>query len=270
MSESALTSIVTGMALNGHKPILEIMFGDFITLCADGLINHASKFVGLYDKPLNIVIRTPMGGFRGYGATHSQTIEKILFGIPNINIYATNILQDPGLTIVTALNSGNPSIVIENKSDYSRDIKYDNRFEVSYFKGNNVYYVHLNHDIVNDGYIIAYGGMVSTALEIIHDLYISTEKNLGLIVPILISPLHDFLIDNISAWLYDKELYVLEESNKQFGFGSEVSRLILENSIRTKNFKIFSAKGSAIPSSKDLEKEVLPSKESILKELING
>ena len=61
MSESALTGIAVGMALNGYKPILEIMFGDFITLCADQIINHASKFPFLFGKDINMVIRTPMG-----------------------------------------------------------------------------------------------------------------------------------------------------------------------------------------------------------------
>ena len=54
------------------------MFGDFLTLCFDQIINHATKFCEMYGKKLNIplLIRVPMGGKRGYGPTHSQSIEK--------------------------------------------------------------------------------------------------------------------------------------------------------------------------------------------------
>ena len=75
----------TGLALNGMKPIVEIMFGDFITLAFDQIINHASKFCEMYGRHVNIplIIRTPMGGRRGYGPTHSQSLEKYFLGIPN-------------------------------------------------------------------------------------------------------------------------------------------------------------------------------------------
>ena len=54
MSEQGFTGMGIGMALAGLKVIVEIMFGDFITLCADQMINHASKFVGLYDKKFTL------------------------------------------------------------------------------------------------------------------------------------------------------------------------------------------------------------------------
>ena len=60
--------------MRGFKPILEIMFGDFITLCTDQIINGATKFSWMYGEhlPTPLFIRTPMGGGRGYGPTHSR------------------------------------------------------------------------------------------------------------------------------------------------------------------------------------------------------
>lgn len=67
ISEAAITGLANGLALGGFRPLLEVMFGDFITLALDQIINHASKFFHMYNKSVNcpIVIRTPMGGRRG-------------------------------------------------------------------------------------------------------------------------------------------------------------------------------------------------------------
>ena len=78
ISEAAIVGIGNGLALAGMKPYVEIMFGDFITLCMDQIVNHSSKYFHMYNKKARcpIVVRTPMGGNRGYGPTHSQTLRQ--------------------------------------------------------------------------------------------------------------------------------------------------------------------------------------------------
>ena len=78
--------IGNGLALGGFRPVVEIMFGDFMTLCFDQLVNHAAKFNGMYDGRVTvpILVRAPMGGGRGYGPTHSQNLEKHLAGAPGL------------------------------------------------------------------------------------------------------------------------------------------------------------------------------------------
>ena len=78
ISEAAITGLSSGMSIQGHKPIVEIMFGDFLTLTFDQIVNNISKFHDMYNKGVRnpIIIRTPMGGRRGYGPTHSQSLEK--------------------------------------------------------------------------------------------------------------------------------------------------------------------------------------------------
>jgi len=112
ISEAGLAGVATGMALRGLRPVLEIMFGDFTTLLADQLINHISKFRWMYNGSVSLplLIRTPMGGRRGYGPTHSQTMEKLFLGVPGLTVLAPSQFEidddSPGrLLEKTILNS---------------------------------------------------------------------------------------------------------------------------------------------------------------------
>ena len=86
-----------GLALAGMRPVCEIMFGDFLTLAADQIVNHASKFKWMYNDQVTVptIIRTPMGGRRGYGATHSQCLEKHFLGVPGTVVLALHHRFDP-------------------------------------------------------------------------------------------------------------------------------------------------------------------------------
>ena len=113
------------MALRGLRPVLEIMFGDFTTLIADQLINHISKFRWMYNDSVTVplVIRTPMGGRRGYGPTHSQSLEKLFLGVPGLTVLApanfSAVDDSPGNLLKNAiLHSDSPVLFIENKLQY--------------------------------------------------------------------------------------------------------------------------------------------------------
>ena len=121
ISEAGLVGIAAGMSLRGLRPVVEIMFGDFFTLIADQLINHIAKFRWMYNDQVNvpIVIRAPMGGRRGYGPTHSQSLEKLYLGIPGLRILSPCTLGDPGKLLTQAiLDDENPVLYIENKLLY--------------------------------------------------------------------------------------------------------------------------------------------------------
>ena len=105
ISEHAITNFAVGMALQGKKPIVEIMFGDFVSLIMDPLINTLPKLTHMYaqQKPLPILIRTPMGAGRGYGPTHSQSLEKFITAIEGIHTYAPTKFLDPTAFITSLI-----------------------------------------------------------------------------------------------------------------------------------------------------------------------
>ena len=92
ISEGLIAGVANGLALNGFKPYAEFMFGDFTALAFDQFINHAAKIYNMYNKKITcpVVFRTPMGGKRGYGPTHSQSLEKHFIGMDMFEIIALN------------------------------------------------------------------------------------------------------------------------------------------------------------------------------------
>lgn len=125
ISEAGFTGLAAGMALRGLRPVVEIMFGDFLTLAADQIINHISKFRYMYNDQvrLPLVIRTPMGGRRGYGPTHSQTLEKHYLGVPGLRVLAPCALGDPGELLAQAiLQDDDPVLFVENKLLYLQQV----------------------------------------------------------------------------------------------------------------------------------------------------
>jgi pyruvate/2-oxoglutarate/acetoin dehydrogenase E1 component len=127
ISEAGFTGLAAGMALRGLRPVVEIMFGDFLTLIADQVINHIAKFHWMYSGAKSpeeqvytpLVIRTPMGGRRGYGPTHSQTLEKHFLGVPGLRVLAPCALGDPGGLLRQAILEDQDAVLfIENKLLY--------------------------------------------------------------------------------------------------------------------------------------------------------
>ena len=123
ISEAGFTGIATGLALQGYRPIVEIMFSDFLTLIADQVINGMAKFPWLYGVPCPVVIRTPSGGRRGYGPTHSQSLESLFYHVPGLRIVAPSIFHDPGELLRRAVYSDKPTLFVEAKISYPKKLQ---------------------------------------------------------------------------------------------------------------------------------------------------
>jgi pyruvate/2-oxoglutarate/acetoin dehydrogenase E1 component len=269
MSEQGFTGVGVGMALAGLKPIIEIMFGDFVGLTMDQILNHASKFVEGFQKKVQLVVRTPMGGYRGYGATHSQSIEKLYFGLPNIFVISPSVVHDPGELLKKSIEIGSPVLFVENKLDYThklfRNEKNADLFDIKYHGGDfPICEVNLKSETPQLT-IISYGGMVSPVLKMIFDMYIAEEIPVRLLAPSSVSPLNFELLAKLTY--SDSKIMTIEEGHVPFGFGDAVISNLHQNGIHAQ-FKTIGAKNNIIGASKNVEDKVLPNFEVIIKEIL--
>jgi len=273
ISEQAITGLSNGLAISGMKPYLEIMFSDFITLCMDQIINHASKFYYMYNKQVTcpIVIRTPVGGGRGYGPTHSQAMEKFLIGIDTIRVIAINAFIDPFFIYTQIHRLAHPVIVIENKAGYGRymhkeTLLYSIKNEQKSF-GNTI--VHPN-DCEANITILTYGENASRIYDKMEELFDELDAILELHVINCLYPLNiDSTLDSLNK---TQKLLIVEESSVDYGIGSEVAALV-HDKLPSVKIKRLGAMSIPIPSIRSLEEEVLQFnkvKQSISELLNNG
>ncbi len=122
IAEGGFVGVAIGAAMTGLRPVVEIMFMDFITLAADQLINHAAKFRYQFGEQCRvpIVVRCPAGAGRGYGPTHSQSLERLFVGTPGLRVVAPSTAADAKGMLKSAIRCDDPVIFIESKILYSR------------------------------------------------------------------------------------------------------------------------------------------------------
>ena len=120
--EGGFVGVAVGAALTGLRPIVEIMFMDFITLAMDQLANHAAKFRYQFGPQVCVpmVVRTPAGAGRGYGPTHSQSLEKWLVATPGLIVAAPATAADANGMLKSAIRCDDPVVFIESKILYGR------------------------------------------------------------------------------------------------------------------------------------------------------
>ena len=266
ISESAITGISNGLALNGFKPYAEIMFGDFMTLAFDQIVNHASKFHHMFNKKVNcpVVVRTPMGGRRGYGPTHSQTLDKFLVGIDNIKTVALNTFLDPAVIYGSIHQERHPVIVIENKTDYGKKIGQHRAKNFVYESNRDAFPVVRIRPAISAPTltIVAYGGMADLVAGLLEAIFMETDHKPELIVPSLISHLPVDIIAGLVS--RTGRLLVIEEGTGFAGIGSELIASVVEMSEYRIKARRVTAHPVPIPSVRSLENIILPDKTRIL------
>ena len=122
ISESAVCGIAVGAAQSGLRPVVEIMFIDFITLALDQLVNQAAKahFMSGGQLSVPMVLRTQGGSGGRAGAQHSQSLEAWLTHIPGLKVVMPANAADAAGLLLSAIADPNPVVFVENKSLYFR------------------------------------------------------------------------------------------------------------------------------------------------------
>ena len=280
ISEAGITGIAGGMALRGMRPVVEIMFGDFITLTADQVINHLTKFHDMYNGQVNapVVIRTPMGGRRGYGPTHSQTLEKLFLGVPGLTVLApfhlkgSHLLGEPGRLLYEAITKlDNPAFFVENKLQYLlKCLTPENlaEYQLTETKTSDeldapTYSFSLKDAPRPQLTLTAYGYMAHLALETLHTLAYEDEIFCELVVPTQLAPFElEPLFQSVRK---TGRLLTLEEGTLSLGWGSEVlARTAEQLGSDLKHSGRLAARETVIPVAPDLEGAYLPGLPAIL------
>jgi pyruvate/2-oxoglutarate/acetoin dehydrogenase E1 component len=270
ISEAAIVGLASGLALRGLRPIAEIMFGDFLFLAGDQLVNHAAKFRWMYNDGVRVplVIRTPMGGRRGYGPTHSQSIEKHFMGVPGLWVVAPHILLSPGdLLRQATLECDEPVVFIESKTCYARPLlagvpgmsttvisDVESPFATMW----------LRHEGASqsDGMMWCYGGMAPHCIDTIAQLRDVEGLSVDLAIVSQLSPVPATHIGRILDEASPKLSIYVEEASVSHGWSAEILSQVAEHigsaTGRDVRHERIGGVHEPIASSRELEREALP------------
>ena len=121
ISELALAGAAFGAAVTGLRPVFEVMFGDFMALPMDSLVNQSAKFWYISNEqgPVPLVVRSAVGGGGRFGAMHSQFHATWFQGVPGLKIAAPSNPADAKGLLKAAIRDDNPVIFLEHKRLYS-------------------------------------------------------------------------------------------------------------------------------------------------------
>ena len=272
ISEAALVGLAGGMALRGLRPVVEIMFGDFLTLALDQLLNSLTKFTVMYGERLAVpvVVRTPMGGRRGYGPTHSQSLEKLCFGIPRLDVVSPAHVHDLRAVLRHLVLEGTrPALLVEYKLLYAERMLDDAALAERGFRvarsGGPLGTVVLTPAALDapDVTLVAYGGMAPLALETAGRLQREEGVGVELVLPARISPLD---LDPIAASVRATgRAVVAEEGTRTNGWGAELACRLYEAGgvpLRSPVVRVAAA-DEVLPSCRELEAELLPDRDDL-------
>ena len=270
ISEAGVAGASIGLALAGFKPITEVMFADFLTLCMDQIYNHAVKFPGMFrDMAVPLVIRAPSGGRRGYGATHSQSPEHLFASVPGLTIVYGSHRHDVGRLLIDAtMRWAYPVLFLEHKLLYSEPQDRADYVELPSAK----------HDVAADLFptlrtgednpdvtLVTYGGMLPLVEAGAKRLRDEEELAVEIVVPSLLAPLPR---GTLTTQLRErKRVVVVEESHHQYGIAAEIAASLLERNYGGKLLRI-GAPPLPIPSARSLERQMLPDDSRVVEQVL--
>lgn len=274
VSEACLAGMAGGLALAGMRPVLEIMFGDFLALCTDQMVNYISKYRGMYNDQVRcpLVVRTPMGGRRGYGPTHSQSLEKLLLGLPDVRLVALSAFHDPQALLATAVADEAPVVLLENKLLYTRPLRLpDEEGWVGDFAARVAPGPYPAVSLSPVGFrradlaLATYGGMAELALQAAEELLMEYEVACEVVV---FSEIYPLRLEPLGAALERSRgrLLTAEEGILAGGWGAEVAAACASKGWLRGPVGRVGARPEPIPSAPSLEEQVLPGVADLIEE----
>lgn len=267
ISETAYMGCAAGTAITGLRPIVELMFSDFIAVCYDQVINQAAKMHYMFGGKVSVpmVLRTAAGGGTGAAAQHSQSLEVMYAHVPGLKVVMPSTPYDAKGLLKTAIRDNNPVIFLEPKLLYRKKGEVpEEEYTIPLGKA----------DIKRPGRdlsIITYGRTVQMALEVAQKL-----QGEGVEIEVLdlrsLAPLDTEAI--ISSVRKTHKAVIVHEAVEFGGFGGEIAGVIADSEAfyyLDAPIKRVGAQYCPVPFNPGLEAEMLPNAgriEAAVKELL--
>lgn len=258
ISEAGIMGLAAGAAACGLRPIVEIMFMDFMTICMDGIVNQIAKMRYMFGSQytVSIVIRTPAGGGLNAGPQHSQSLEAWFAHVPGLKVVMPGTPYDVKGLLKSAIRDDNPVIVVENKTLHAlKGPIPEQEYLLPIGKA----------DIKKQGTdvtVVATSRMVHEALKAA-DILGQENINIEVIDLLSISPWDKEMVLNSVAKTH--RLVIAHEAVKSFGVGAEISAVVAEEIMEELDAAIMRVGAPFVPIPFSLEKAYLPNADDVIK-----
>jgi 2-oxoisovalerate dehydrogenase E1 component len=270
IAEAGIVGVSNGMALAGLRPVAEIMFADFATLVADQLINFAAKFYYMYGGKARcpLTVRIVSGAGRGYGPTHSQSLERLFCGIPGLRVLALSQRHDAARLLTHAvLHDDGPKVFVENKLLYALRPMAEPPVDLAIVPGTNASgYAALQYqprgNRAADVTVVTYGGMTGVAESAMKQLLADEESSFDYFVLTQLWPLDVTSI--VQSVRRTRRLVVVEENVPEYSVGASVIAAVAQRCPEGFASRAVGAQPVPIPAVRHLEEKVLPSAAAVV------
>jgi len=258
LSETTLGGTGVGAALTGARPVVEIMFGDFLAIIADHLINYAAKMYFNYGDGTGVplVVRTTYGGGEQFGLHHSQSPVAWFQNVPGIKIVAPGSPREYRALLKAAVRDDDPVVFLENKRLYDHEGPVPEAAETMPLCRSAV----VRHG--TDATVVAVGGMVPEALaaaDALADRGIDAEViNPRTLVPLDVDPI-------VSSVRKTNALVTVHEAPTFGGYGGEIVGQVAERALFSLDAPVrrVGAPFTPVPFAENLESAYLPDADDV-------
>jgi pyruvate/2-oxoglutarate/acetoin dehydrogenase E1 component len=258
ISEPGITGLGVGAAMTGLRPVVDIMFGDFLTLVMDQLANQAAKahYMSGGNLQVPLTLRTTLGATRRSAAQHSQSLQAWVAHVPGLKVVLPSTPADAKGLLKTAIRDNNPVVFIEDKMDYTVKGEVPEGEILIPFGVADV------KRVGEDVTIVATSSMVRVALaaaELLEQYGISAE----VIDPRTISPLDEDTI--VRSAEKTGRAIVVDEGHQRYGVTAEIAAVIADRAFYALDapVKRMGAMDVPVPFSPTLEDVTVPTPETV-------
>jgi pyruvate/2-oxoglutarate/acetoin dehydrogenase E1 component len=257
IAEAGITAAAVGAAIGGMRPVVEIMFNDFLTLALDQIANEAAKLHYMTGGQITVpmTVRAPYGPSRSGAGHHSQTLYAWLCHVPGVKVVAPSNPFDAYSLLRASIEDQGPVVFFEDKMLYQTSsagtlAREGDRLGVARVARPG-----------NDVTVVAIGRYVPLALELAEEL--ASEVDVEVIDPRTLFPLDEETI--LASAMKTRRVAIIESGVRKFGVASEIATRVYDGAFDYLDAPVvrIAARDVVIPFSPSLESAALPTKDDL-------